>query len=78
MSKAHAHRTKEEHIPTGPGLGAQSKLEVATGAKSVHPEAIGQRAYERFLARDCVHGHDFEDWCAAEAELLAEVEGQQV
>ena len=30
---------------------------------------IAARAYERFLARGGEHGHDVEDWLAAEAEL---------
>ena len=46
-------------------------------ATSVTPEAISHRAYEKFLERGCVHGHDHEDWCAAEAELLTEIERQQ-
>ena len=32
-------------------------------------ERIALRAYERFLARGGEHGHDVEDWLAAEAEL---------
>jgi large subunit ribosomal protein L7/L12 len=34
-------------------------------------ERIAARAYERFLERGGVHGHDLEDWIAAEAELRA-------
>jgi hypothetical protein len=30
---------------------------------------IAARAYERFLARGGEHGHDVEDWLAAEAEV---------
>ena len=30
---------------------------------------IAARAHERFLARGGEHGHDLEDWLAAEAEL---------
>ena len=30
---------------------------------------IACRAYERFLARGGSHGHDVEDWLAAEREL---------
>jgi large subunit ribosomal protein L7/L12 len=32
-------------------------------------ERIAARAYERFLERGGEHGHDLEDWLAAEAEL---------
>ena len=35
-------------------------------------EQVAARAYEKFLARGGDHGHDFEDWVAAEAELDAE------
>jgi HSP20 family molecular chaperone IbpA len=34
---------------------------------------IARRAYELFLARGCKHGHDWEDWFRAEAELLRPV-----
>jgi hypothetical protein len=30
---------------------------------------IATRAYERFLARGATHGHDVDDWLAAEQEL---------
>jgi ribosomal protein L7/L12 len=32
-------------------------------------EQVAARAYERFLERGGEHGHDLEDWLAAEAEL---------
>jgi large subunit ribosomal protein L7/L12 len=32
-------------------------------------EQIAARAYERFVARGHQHGHDVEDWIAAEADL---------
>ena len=31
---------------------------------------IAARAYERFIERGCVDGHDREDWLAAEQDLL--------
>lgn len=39
---------------------------------TVPVEALAKRAYEKFLARGCAHGHDQEDWLAAEQELIAE------
>ena len=33
------------------------------------PAQIAQRAYEMFLKRGGGHGHDLEDWLAAEQEL---------
>lgn len=32
-------------------------------------DAVARRAFELFLARGGVHGHDVEDWLAAEREL---------
>lgn len=32
-------------------------------------QAVARRAFELFLARGGVHGHDVEDWLAAEREL---------
>jgi hypothetical protein len=32
-------------------------------------ERIAQKAYERFLQRGEGHGHDVEDWLAAESEI---------
>jgi hypothetical protein len=34
-------------------------------------EAIATFAYERFVARGCQHGHDLDDWLAAEREFEA-------
>jgi hypothetical protein len=35
-------------------------------------DRIRQRAYHYFLARGCKNGHDFDDWLAAEQEVLNE------
>lgn len=32
-------------------------------------DEVARLAYEKFLARGGEHGHDLEDWLAAEAEL---------
>jgi len=37
---------------------------------------IARRAYEKFEARGCVHGFDFQDWRNASRELTAEPFGQ--
>jgi Protein of unknown function (DUF2934) len=39
--------------------------------ESSRTEAIAVRAYERFLARGCEHGHDLDDWIAAEQDFQA-------
>jgi hypothetical protein len=33
-------------------------------------DLIAMRAYERYVARGYTHGHDVEDWLAAEREVL--------
>jgi hypothetical protein len=33
------------------------------------PAQVAQRAYEMYLRRGAAHGHDLEDWLAAEQEL---------
>src|SRR5262245_11633060 len=33
-------------------------------------ERIAHRAYENFVERGAVHGHDFDDWLNAERELI--------
>ena len=50
--------------------------------KAVAPEAEASRqsriraaAYALYETRGCVHGHDVEDWLAAEAALAGEAEG---
>jgi hypothetical protein len=44
-------------------------LSTVVHTDAVDREAIAQRAYERFIARGYRHGHDVEDWLAAEREL---------
>ena len=38
-------------------------------AQPIQTDRIAQRAYELFLRRGGQHGHDLEDWLAAEQEL---------
>ena len=35
-------------------------------------ERVNRRAYENFVDRGAVHGHDLDDWLQAERELSAE------
>lgn len=35
-------------------------------------ERISRRAYENFVDRGAVHGHDFDDWLEAERELIVQ------
>ncbi len=48
--------------------------QAAMGAASVDPSRqarIREAAYARFESRGRLHGHDMDDWLAAEAELKA-------
>ena len=57
-TKRRAERTK----PRQPG----SEIDEAVRRE------IERRANERHRARGCAHGHDLDDWLAAEQEVLAE------
>jgi hypothetical protein len=59
---------------TNQGTLAQKVAQATTSSPGVwgnepDREAIARRAFELFLARGGVHGHDVEDWLAAEREL---------
>ena len=47
-------------LPSSAGMGSQELTE----------EIIRLRAYRLFENRGCEHGHDFEDWLQAEAEVM--------
>jgi hypothetical protein len=42
---------------------------VKSETRVIDTNAIASVAYEKFVARGGEHGHDVEDWLAAEAEL---------
>jgi hypothetical protein len=48
---------------------ASHPASVPSGHADVSQEAIARRAFEKFEARGCAHGHDGEDWTSAEHEL---------
>ncbi len=58
-----------ERKTTKPSTSRAPQRVVKNGNGKLDPAQVAQRAYERFLARGAVHGHDLEDWLAAEAEL---------
>lgn len=41
-------------------------------------EEISKVAYELYLKRGCVHGHDLDDWLEAERIVLARHAGQEI
>jgi Protein of unknown function (DUF2934) len=44
----------------------------AENHRSITKDDVAQRAYELFLARGRVDGHDVQDWLEAERQLVAE------
>ncbi len=40
------------------------------GSRESSEDTIRMRAYQLFEERGCEHGHDLEDWLAAESELM--------
>jgi len=59
--------TRENKAPKASPVGAGENLE-----PSPLRAEIGRRAYEIFLERGSVHGHDLDDWLQAEHELKEE------
>jgi hypothetical protein len=82
MSKAKVRRANDSpSSDSRVNVGAVSTADVtereARSEPIVHADVIARRAYEKFVARGFEHGHDFEDWCAAEQELRMEREPQR-
>jgi hypothetical protein len=44
----------------------------ATGARQPSYQEIAEAAYQRYLSRGGVDGQDFDDWLAAERDLVAQ------
>jgi hypothetical protein len=44
-----------------------------TATPEIPVDAIERRAYEKYVARGHAHGADFDDWRAAEEELVSEL-----
>jgi Protein of unknown function (DUF2934) len=42
-----------------------------------HRDRIAQRAYELYLARGGTHGSDWDDWLAAEREILGDQQDER-
>ena len=67
-----APKTPTATTPTvpRPRLVRKARGTQSTPPAAVPHELIALHAYWLFLARGCVHGHDLDDWLAAERELL--------
>lgn len=53
-----------------PRLIRSTRAAAPNKSSAVSHELIARQAYWLFLERGCVHGHDLDDWLAAERELL--------
>jgi hypothetical protein len=51
-----------------------AKLEQTSSLPTVHREKVAKLAYEMWLTRKAEHGHDVEDWLAAERLLIEELQ----
>ena len=47
----------------------RSSKPVPSQSAHVTDKDIARRAYDLYLARDCEHGHDVDDWLQAERDL---------
>lgn len=78
MPRSDSRQARERHTsrtraPRPAGLSGELASERSQDATSI-PDvaALERRAYEKFVARGREHGHDLEDWYAAERELRGE------
>jgi hypothetical protein len=55
----------------GAATAAEGAPESLMQPASVTDSDVARRAYELYLARGSEHGHDMDDWTAAERELRA-------
>ena len=59
-------RRRTDNIVAMPPMTSLPATAIATG---ISESDIARRAFELYCERGCEHGHDVEDWLAAEREL---------
>ena len=62
---------KPKKTNAGAATAAEGAPESLSQPASVTDSDVARRAYELYLARGSEHGHDVDDWTAAERELRA-------
>ena len=62
---------KPKKTNAGAATAAEGPPESLLHPASVTDSDVARRAYELYLARGSEHGHDVDDWTAAERELRA-------
>ena len=67
----------ENSPETESGRTADSSAAPAAGDADDRRRLVEQRAYELYLSRGGAHGSDWEDWLAAERELIANRGGDE-
>jgi hypothetical protein len=65
---AKSRRTKNAVVPFNP----LSTRPVVGNHTEVSIEAVAARAYQLYVERGCIHGHDVEDWIEAEKQIRSE------
>ena len=58
---------------SGPVATATDHAPKAVNQTAPADSEVARRAYELYLARNCQHGHDVDDWLQAERELRGAV-----
>jgi hypothetical protein len=75
-AKTPSTRTRKAAAPAAPEPAATSNVtSISTRSVDIQ-EVIRARAYELYVQRGRVHGHDFDDWLRAETEVLARFRGR--
>jgi len=82
MKQAHDSRSSKRALVEKPRLAVVAKVEGPTPMGEPEVDAsrearIRRAAYALYEARGGVHGHDVDDWLAAEAALAAEASGAE-
>ena len=67
MAKS-AKRKRDDAVTTALDRSAKS---LPNRSALVTHRDVARRAYDLYLARDCAHGHDVDDWLQAERKLRA-------
>ena len=65
---AKSRRTKNAVVP----FNSLSVVPMVGNHTEVSIEAVAARAYQLYVERGCIHGHDLEDWIEAERQIRME------
>jgi hypothetical protein len=69
------HKFSKDQNQSPAGTLRPSPVEASNGSGidfTPSPDEVAKRAYLSYVSEGSLHGHDVQDWLAAEAELVAE------